>query len=485
MKTFTYDGVSCDSMGIRYLTSNITVLPPLSSVTQAVPGRPGAYFYRSDQGVRQITIDISLPAASMADLRSKARALAAWLQPSIPKSLVLPDEPGKTYYAVLDGSTDLTAVAALGSGTLTFTCPDPYAYGATVTPTIDVTEVNTVANQGTAEAFPVLTITAQADLEFIAYSNGDDYILLGTPAMADGSQTKVDTNPLVMDDTCSTITGWNVYNTVEYGTEDGTMESDGNHFKASSYGSGSGWHGPSVAKSLSNTIQDFQVDVWVFNTNTGAKKDMGRVEVYLRDSNGASIGKMSLTDSWNNDANMWGQVRAGADGTGHNIISEWGDVKGTWNDFYGILRIIRQGNKWTGHIAKYNSSTAKFYATRTTTWTDTGSSIMNPLATVQVAVAQYGTNTVTTLQIDRVQVRDLTTVSDSTTDIPYIAHAGDVIVVDHGAASVTLNGENAMNIVDPTSTFFSIPANEAVDIDFSPVDSSQMTVSMSYVERWL
>lgn len=168
---FTYNGVNSNDMGVFARRTRHSILPPMLSRTIQVPKRPGLWYIRTDLGPRWIQVDIAVLADSPEDLRQKVRALASWLNPAKgPQALSFDNEPDKTYYAVLDegggggsGSqaTDITQLVTLGQGTLTFLCPDPYAYGAE-TSVAFVSDTATPNVDGTAETWPRIEVTFTA-----------------------------------------------------------------------------------------------------------------------------------------------------------------------------------------------------------------------------------------------------------------------------------------------------------------------------------
>jgi len=152
---FTFNEV--DSSG--YLIENDVhhaILPPLSSRLLTVPDRVGAYDFGVEIGTREIAVDVTINGASLEDLRAKVREIAAWLFHKDVKPLVFSDEPDKTYYARVAGSTDLDQIVTHGQGTITFLCPDPHAEGMNRSQTI--VSGDTITNSGTIEVYPVVTV---------------------------------------------------------------------------------------------------------------------------------------------------------------------------------------------------------------------------------------------------------------------------------------------------------------------------------------
>ncbi len=156
---FIYDGQAGAAKGIA-LVRNIhrDILPPARPRTIKLSGRHGIMYFDHVFDERTIRVDVVLAEASHGLLRERVRALAAWLNPGSPRNLIFTDESDKYYGAVLSGETNLEQLIAEGEGTLSFLCPDPFAYA--VTP--DVATITASPHQhnqhGTAPADPLLRL---------------------------------------------------------------------------------------------------------------------------------------------------------------------------------------------------------------------------------------------------------------------------------------------------------------------------------------
>ncbi|MDT2287333.1 phage tail family protein [Paenibacillus larvae] len=80
------------------------------------------------------------------------------------------DEPGKTYYAKISGDTQIDTLVSMGTGTIKFVCPDPYAYGARKTLLLRTTSA--VTNAGLADTYPVITAKFTKSTPYFAIGNG-------------------------------------------------------------------------------------------------------------------------------------------------------------------------------------------------------------------------------------------------------------------------------------------------------------------------
>lgn len=184
---FTYNDIHSDDKGLVVQTSP-SILPPITIQAQMIPDRPGGYFQRSEFGMRPIKVPIGFRESNFGDYYSKIRDLAEWLNPIEPEPLIFDDESNMTYYAVLSDAIDLNRIGRLGSGTLTFLCPDPFAYGSQITQTLDPNNsiVTLMAaqdspysiNPAPIDAQPIfnITFTAAASSYQITHQESGKYI---------------------------------------------------------------------------------------------------------------------------------------------------------------------------------------------------------------------------------------------------------------------------------------------------------------------
>lgn len=123
-----YDGKDLS----RIVRANVSksILPEVSMDSVEVPGRPGQAFAGVRLGMRELTVAMRLRLMPDGDVPAAHRELAAALYKDSPRKLVLPDDPGRYYMAVMTGPSDLDNLWYTGGAEVTFTCPDPIIYGA-------------------------------------------------------------------------------------------------------------------------------------------------------------------------------------------------------------------------------------------------------------------------------------------------------------------------------------------------------------------
>lgn len=161
---FTFNGTSSKGK-LKVIGVTRSILPPSSNKVIEFDDRSGGFFVSKKYGMKQIIVSVMVIGANSANMRARVRDIAGWLDTEQPEVLIFDDEPNMRDFAILDGSTDLEEELKLGTGSLTFICPDPFSFGSERTVNLTTNGTTTVANAGTAETFPVVraTVTAPAN----------------------------------------------------------------------------------------------------------------------------------------------------------------------------------------------------------------------------------------------------------------------------------------------------------------------------------
>jgi predicted phage tail component-like protein len=155
-------------------SKNRQLLPEPNDSYVQVPGRQGSILFPRELADRRIEIDCAFVGSSLADIRTKARDIAAWLSVTDRASLSFDDEMGKTYRGKLASAVDFDHIGRLGQFSLTFVC-EPLAYGEQVTANF-VSDSATVNNAGTCPTPAIIEATfIDAATEF-KVTLGTEYI---------------------------------------------------------------------------------------------------------------------------------------------------------------------------------------------------------------------------------------------------------------------------------------------------------------------
>jgi predicted phage tail component-like protein len=153
---------------------NRQLLPyPNDSYVQ-VPGRQGSVHFPRELADRRIELDCAFVGSSLADIRTKARDIAAWLHTTDRANLSFDDETGKTYRGKLASAVDFDHIGKMGQFNLSFVC-EPFAYGSEVT-TNFANDSATVNNAGTCPTPAIIEATFTGAATEFKVTLGTEYI---------------------------------------------------------------------------------------------------------------------------------------------------------------------------------------------------------------------------------------------------------------------------------------------------------------------
>lgn len=491
---FTFDDIHSSAKNIRSIENvRRSLLPPTVPITIRVPGRPGEYYSTHQFWQRVIEFDALLYENTREGLRQTVRQIADWLNPGRGvKKLILDDEPGLYYNAVLSHDTDIEQQVSLGRVTLTFICPDPIAL------TVDEIETNfsggvaSVNVGGTYQTFPRFQVEFLEKSTFLLITKSEkEFLFLGLPEDVD-SERKPAVRRVYTDD-CSSLTGWEEGIAVDGGLIKGSMGvGDPPKFIVTDYGTWEendpSWHGPAMVRWLPDyeELQDFRVRMHLYQATPGI---VGRVELYLLDVNEAIIGKVALKDIRTSVHKNEPEARAGPLSTGVYFHST---EHHALNDFYGVLEIERVGTTWKFFVARRQAD-GSYTHRRTTYFYDREEKFMQKLAAIQIHMATMQNKTPLDHYIRYITVSEINETEQIVGDgqIPEIFDVGDVLDIDCSKGIVLLNSERYdgydlgdlfMWPLDPMSTFFGLESGMHTLHCFA---SGNVTAKAFHRERWL
>jgi len=506
LQGFVYRGQHSSAYGVILNKITRSIMAPLTPKLINVPSMQGAHFFGREMGPREFKLDITIVGTSQSDMLNKARAVARWLLENDDldsdgeeeNELIFDVEPDKSYFGFLSGDTNLDHLVTMGTTQLTFICPDPYAYGPEVESPKLTTSPASLVIGGKEKTFPVYDVTFTADSTYFALATKKQHVFVGSNA---ADQLIVEKNEKVINDQMSAVTPWEGHSYVDGGVSTGTMYSTGQSFRASSYGSGSEWHGPAMRKMYPTPLQDFQLDT-VVGLYATDQKQIGRVEVYLLDANGNEFGKVALVDTSGYEVSTF-EARIGTRATGKYLAKYTGSVSkktkkvkatkkvkgkkvtyykyipeqyGSYRDFYGLLQIKRVGKKITARIERRDPNTGKTSLIKNFSFTDSGNDFQRQIAGVAVHVGQYKTNpAMSTAYCAYVSLTNLKNVTKNTNQV--IFEAGDELKIDTEEGAVYLNGSPFMDYLSLSSEFFSLNGGRSHPITFEPDNKTDVIVS--------
>ncbi|MBO1005603.1 distal tail protein Dit, partial [Pseudogracilibacillus auburnensis] len=312
----------------------ITVLrgrkrPPWAPVERdliTVPGMPGAYLSGTSIKPRIVTVPVLIRASTFPHLQKLKEDLAAWLVTNEVVPLEFEDEPDRVYYALVDEQLDLDELVRWGEGIISFICLDPFKYGTEKNLLFPADTVS-LENKGTAETEPIFTFNVLEDTTFAMVSNGEEYMMVGRPA--DALEAPKNTRPLILNDPASTLVGWSNFtggfDFYGLGLVGGKMKVHGGYaFTPDTWGTNpNGWTGPAIRKSLSEPLQDFEVEVDLAMLNRAS--GVGRTVIVGLDDTDKPVFSMDMTDATNGYPNNRSTFRLG------NNLKTWFSYQGDKN----------------------------------------------------------------------------------------------------------------------------------------------------------
>lgn len=470
--------------GIKY-----SVLAPIEHKTAKIQGRKGRYDFGIEEDMKTIEVDYQLIGVNESDVMNKAADFATWLYHKDLQPLMIDDQPDRYYMARVIGDTDVTEEFRVGSGSITFAVPSGVAEDKTIssiTHSITSTEPVAITNDGTAEAYPIITLTMREPSEVIGIYTDDEFIQVGDYPSVE--KETVQRSSTVLYDNCRTFSGWSAGLNVDGGSITGTFASDGEVLVQSSknYGTGSTWHGAAAVKSLSRSVQDFQIQARsifdIYKTD-----EIGRVEIYLYGENNEVLGKFAMKKPSKLTKAAYLEARAGSLQNGKYFVNSRGkyDSRKKKYEYYDVawfhFSLARQGNKWRFYYADLlvNTGTTKHYNPKVFTYTDTQYKYMGKLAKIQIHVGAYGTNTAINRQgLSDIRVVELNALEDKNViDL----NTGDVLVIDNERGLVTKNGISYFTGLNPASRFFPLDVGTNGIIVDPPIADMQVDFRKRYL----
>lgn len=178
-------------------------LPGITVPSYPVPNRAGSIpVKRNEIAPSTIEITFTLGGASHAEIRARARNLAAFLFYNEDQEIVFSDELDKKYFARFNQEdTNFEEIAYTGQGTLLFTCFDPIAYSTTEKTQLIAGIESVFINTGTYKAFPRIRVLPTADFTYLTITN----VTTGQQLIFNGNPTWPANNPIVFDNSTNQV----------------------------------------------------------------------------------------------------------------------------------------------------------------------------------------------------------------------------------------------------------------------------------------
>lgn len=459
---------------VRILELDVGRIAPIRRKTRDIPGRPGALSQGFETGVRPIQARLDFEATSMEEWQEKLSELMGLLIQEKPYEIKFENEDKWTYYAELDGEIETLEIGIYGQVVINWICADdPYKYGhQNILPFKADDATANIINGGTVPTFPRITATVKPGEKLTHIQVFDPfnekYFQIGRPG-AIGTITR-DREERMLNDPASSLVGWGTTgNEVDGGTVAGNMSTNGFSFLPGSFGTGTTWHGPAIRKEVPQApLTDFKIRLGVImrNPSIGAR---GRLELYMRDSQGGTIGKIAMKRTGGGAYGNSVEGRAGGENDFDYFVSNYAGKKGIeWRDFEGVMEIERVNNVWTMYVARVDPITKRHTARmKFDPWTDSQLKYTGGLSQIMIHMGQSGTIDPVTMRVTKVEVFRINEITEM--EIPVMALEGDEIELDFRTKDIRINGEPRKDLKMFGANFFSLDPGTH-DLMIAPIE---------------
>ncbi|MGF3103649.1 distal tail protein Dit [Rossellomorea sp. DUT-2] len=403
-----------------------------------IQGRDGAVQTSSRLTTRKIDISFQVETESPEELDTLKHTIFHTFYRKKQFKIIRDLIPTKFLFAVQEGEYDFDNITESDADfSITLTMLDPFIYGQKRTAVIEnPTAPFVLRNYGMEETPPDFTIELSGPTTLLDIIGDEDYMRIGRPATVDDVTFKEYEN--VFNEDGFILTDWTTaLFTPDGGTKSGTMGVDSGNFIATSFGSGTNWHGPTLAKSLNGSvvIPDFKVRAY-FNVGSNPSQ-RARTEVYLLDTASNVIGKVAaVLRKSSGEVDVEIALRNGSNV--HYVVSmDW-----TYKEFFGYMDIIKKGKEFTFYIAQqgyradgsvYTRHKPKF------TFEDDNSEFQKSLAAIGMHIGTHSNYpTPSKANIRKIEVEKINSQPEG---IPFIGTTGDIFEFFNGESKIYKNGD--------------------------------------------
>lgn len=323
--SLTYNGVELSQwLDITDVQRNLGTTH--SNAMVKVGQSDGQLWQYMSRDAKTITVTGIITNANLANLR---RELGAAIDTDEPQQLIIGDDTGVYYNAIIDGQPTFAEDWRSGTVSLSFIVPDGVAHSLTTKTLTNASEDGSVAeivdfnNAGSYKSYPVINVTMASDNGYIGLANSaGGYLELGNREEVDGvTQQKtehalalgMDSEPsgVVYNSGASNYNGYG-YDSSKPNKRQGTItygkDAAGGTAALPTYINGNYWAGPSMYLPISANSNGVATGNFsyaargIFNTDKGA---MGRLEQVLQSGSDVAFESV-LRDSTNNaDQILW------------------------------------------------------------------------------------------------------------------------------------------------------------------------------------
>lgn len=450
-----FNGIQRDD--VQVIELQVGRVAPVRRNTLEIAGRPGGVSQGYDVGVRSISAVVEFESFNKSGWLDTLDEITGWLVNEKPQELEFEQELGRMYMAEFEGSIETKEINLYGQITLNWICVDPHVYKRQSVDYFNNGIVK-VKNNGTVETPPVFEIDVLEDITHLDVISDKAYFRIGEPAPIDEPVYQRQT--LILNDTMKTLNGWTPAIDVDNGYVGGTMIATQAGFEASAFGAAikpHKWQGPSMRRSLPEPLQNFRIDVPIELLNVS--RETGMIEVYLLDAFSNTVAKIGFEDIWPTVKKNQSKFQLGNVQTRKVMNYRAADYAPAWNDFKGIIRLHRDGNRFRPYYAQVQKDGKHVWASSNYVYTDVKGEYLAPITQVQVAIRKWpgDAGDEAKMRIGGIKVWRY---NDPPEGLPVMATTGDKIIVDAREGVVMINGEVEDGLKDHFSDYFDLPKGQ-------------------------
>lgn len=458
-------------------------------ITAETTIRTGSIFMNSRFPAREIEIEYLIKGTGWDDLQTKYTKLMRILDAENAEIIFNgePDKYVKGYFSVND---DIEETPFTRSGTFKIICLDPFKYSVTEYSATATSKTFNVTYNGTYKGYPTFVTsfpktenadgdsTTTSQCGYVGFVDQREHVLqFGDPTETDWADVQYPAT-VPVDKSFKTTTYWTQNNT---GIIDGTIagsistSSADKYMYAGSWGSGSGWHGPTLSRIITGETPPI---------GTNFKFRWKQYMVATASQYGATEALL-----WNNDNGTRTLVGG---------VSIFKSTKDTKCKVYLYVGGTPSKKSYTVDVSKIGVCEMKKVDNKITftvggyTYSYASNNITNLIAN-EVSFHFMKKGSTTAMTSNRIYWAYLQRFSfDNYEDVANIFMPGDVLTVNTQDAGVylddgsaTINATYLGALGNDWEDFCLVPGSNTVSVDYSTFTTDPPTFVMKYRERYI
>lgn len=442
-----------------------SALPPISSTTITVPGRAGSIdLEREVIADRRIDVEVLIISEDKNMLPKQLELLSKWLFHKSAKELVLGDNPGRKYYAKLDGNTDFSEILRVGQGTISFLCTDPYIYGAdreVVLPDLTTQEIISIVNNGTHDTPPYIELNVVQDSTLLGVVANEEYVEIGQSQTVDDEKPPYD--PKVLYDPCRSLNGWVKSEGLYLATvteQEFQVGTDGERFEPKGRlvdeTETTNWYGPAYQKQCSTNTQNFEANINFYFTRSGDKEKNGhgKLTMMLRDVDNRDMACVRVYDNDAKDNSVRCEFILLNPSGATKVVKRDVVFPKKFKEIFGTVYIRRRGTSWT---VKVDRVAGRSHTTiLSANYTDSGKQYNRKLRYFQIGFVRWKKLPPCYMAVSHIDIRSLDKAPQISSDTEIVVTAGDKVTIDNATGKVYRNDSLLLRGLNPSSTFIKL-----------------------------